>query len=324
MDKILSISVAAYNVETYITELLDDLIRCNVREKLEVLVIDDGATDSTYGIACRYMDNYPGIVKAIHKENGGWGSTVNTGIRLATGRYFKLLDGDDLYDSDNLDRLVAYLERCSSDVVLSPYTRFFDNTSETEVPQNPLFSGTLPREIELDELPVTPFPLEMYSVAFRTEVIKDAGIRITEHSFYTDNEFVAKCMNRCATCSIVPYNVYRYRVGRAGQSVSMEGMRKHYREFETILRSMLLFTRDEIRNAHLRDILFERYRGLSFYYFEVLFALGKEEEYAKACSAYDRWLKQEFPEIYANIRYHPIRLYRLMRYKAFSLAGLLK
>ena len=324
MEKVLSISIAAYNMEKYILELLERLVKCRTLEKIELLVIDDGATDSTYQIACRYMKDYPHVVKAIHKENGGWGSTVNTGIQQATGKYFKLLDGDDYYDIDSLDKLVEYLELCDMDAILSPYTRFTDKSTKMEIPENPVFSISAPKEVRIEDLPITPFTLEMYSLTFRTHLLKDAKISISEHKFYTDNEYVAKSINCCNTLAVVPFNVYFYRVGRDGQSVSIEGMRKHYKEFESVLRSMLLFVRDEVTNQQLKNIFMERYRGLSYYYFEVLFALGNKKEYIEHCKYYDLWLKKEFPVIYSSIKYHPIRILRIMHYRLFGLARLFK
>ena len=64
-------------------------------ELVEILIVDDGSTDDTAKIADAYAEKYPTIVKAIHKENGGHGDAVNTGIAHATGVYFKVVDSDD-------------------------------------------------------------------------------------------------------------------------------------------------------------------------------------------------------------------------------------
>ena len=64
-------------------------------EDVEILIVDDGSTDKTAEIADEYAEKYPTIVKAIHKENGGHGSGVNTGIEKASGLFFKVVDSDD-------------------------------------------------------------------------------------------------------------------------------------------------------------------------------------------------------------------------------------
>jgi glycosyltransferase involved in cell wall biosynthesis len=97
-SKILTVSVSAYNVENYIDEALSKfLVLGDMLNDIEILIIDDGGTDRTKDIALMYAQKYPETYKFIHKQNGGWGSTVNTGIRLASGKYFKQLDGDDYF-----------------------------------------------------------------------------------------------------------------------------------------------------------------------------------------------------------------------------------
>ena len=101
MEKILTVSIAAYNVYNYLNETLTPFLGVKGNDRLEVLIIDDGATDGTLELALEYQEKYPNVFRVIHKENGGWGSTVTTGILNATGKYFKLLDGDDYYNKDS-------------------------------------------------------------------------------------------------------------------------------------------------------------------------------------------------------------------------------
>ena len=84
---------------------LDSLVRGG--DKVEVIVVDDGSTDTTGNIADQYATNNSSIVKVIHKENGGHGSGVNAGLEAATGRYFKVVDSDDWLDSDAYEKLLT-------------------------------------------------------------------------------------------------------------------------------------------------------------------------------------------------------------------------
>ena len=61
---------------------------------VEIIIVDDGSKDETAAIADRYAAEYPDIVKAVHQENGGHGEAVNTGLKNATGKYFKVVDSD--------------------------------------------------------------------------------------------------------------------------------------------------------------------------------------------------------------------------------------
>lgn len=103
IQKLLTIIVPCYNSEDYMKRCLDSLVRGG--DKVEVIVVDDGSTDTTGKIADQYATNNSSIVKVIHKENGGHGSDVNAGLEAATGRYFKVVDSDDWLISDHLNIL---------------------------------------------------------------------------------------------------------------------------------------------------------------------------------------------------------------------------
>ena len=91
--KLLSITVPCYNSEKYMRKCIDSLLPGG--EDVEIIIVDDGSTDGTARIADEYVEKYPDIVKAIHKENGGHGSGVNAGIENASGLFFKVVDSDD-------------------------------------------------------------------------------------------------------------------------------------------------------------------------------------------------------------------------------------
>ena len=91
--KLLSIAIPCYNSQDYMAHCIESLLPGG--EDVEILIVNDGSKDDTAKIADEYAAKYPTIVKAIHKENGGHGSAVNTGIENATGIYFKVVDSDD-------------------------------------------------------------------------------------------------------------------------------------------------------------------------------------------------------------------------------------
>ena len=93
MMKLLTITVPSYNSEAYLDRCMATLLPGG--DEVEILIVDDGSTDRTAEIADEYERKYPNIVRAIHKENGGHGDAVTTGIRNATGLFFKVVDSDD-------------------------------------------------------------------------------------------------------------------------------------------------------------------------------------------------------------------------------------
>ena len=118
--KLLSIAIPCYNSQDYMAHCIESLLPGG--EDVEILIVNDGSKDDTAKIADEYAAKYPTIVKAIHKENGGHGSAVNTGIENATGIYFKVVDSDDWVKED---AYLAILEKLKDgEVARSPGMKY--------------------------------------------------------------------------------------------------------------------------------------------------------------------------------------------------------
>ena len=95
-DKLLTISIAAYNSACTIERTLSSIVNAEkYMPLLDVIVVNDGSTDDTERIARAFAERCPDSIRVISKANAGYGSTVNTAVDAAKGRYFKLLDSDD-------------------------------------------------------------------------------------------------------------------------------------------------------------------------------------------------------------------------------------
>ena len=106
--KLLSVAIPCYNSEDYMENCIKSLLPGG--DDVEILVINDGSCDMTGDIADAYEKKYPGIVRAIHQENGGHGEAVNAGIRNATGLYFKVVDSDDWVEEDAYLKILSKLK----------------------------------------------------------------------------------------------------------------------------------------------------------------------------------------------------------------------
>lgn len=110
MEKILTIIIPAYNMEKFLPYCLDSLLIESRLEDVEVLVINDGSTDRTSAIAHEYEERLHGIVRVIDKNNGNYGSCINVGLKEAAGRYIKILDADDSFDTDNFGLFISFFD----------------------------------------------------------------------------------------------------------------------------------------------------------------------------------------------------------------------
>ncbi|MBQ3393351.1 MAG: glycosyltransferase family 2 protein [Lachnospiraceae bacterium] len=247
MQKILTISIAAYQVGKYIRNTLDSLLGGDLAKDLEIFVIDDGGKDETLEIAKEYAARYPETVIPVHKENGGYGSTLNYGILHATGRYFRQLDGDDWFQKINMRGYLDFLAEAEADLVLTPYNKVY-MTGKTldmdrhrfQVKEGSAWSGKEERPggagIPLSELKEgTLQEIHLHELAIRTDLLKEHGVTLSEKLFYTDNEYVFFPLLYAETITRYPAPIYCYRMGDEGQSVSLQGRIRHWTDAESVL-----------------------------------------------------------------------------------------
>ena len=108
--KLLSVAIPCYNSESYMEHCINTLLTGG--EEVEIIIVDDGsAKDRTAEIADEYARRYPTICRAIHQENGGHGEAVNTGLRNATGIFFKVVDSDDWVNEEAFQEVLETLRR---------------------------------------------------------------------------------------------------------------------------------------------------------------------------------------------------------------------
>ena len=291
MEKILSISIAAYNIEKYICSTIESLINEDVIEKMEILIVSDGSTDNTVKTGKEYEKKYPGSIRVIEKENGGWGSTVNAGIQNARGKYFKLIDGDDQAMTENLPDFVQYLEKNNYDLILTPYIEFIDETGELkekisygEFAGGGISASDIPKDAHVN----------MHECCFKTSLLKDNHIKITEKCFYTDVEFVIRGLSVTKSIGYLDKIIYKYRVARAEQSMSINGFRKHYRDHLKMTYNMLEFEKNYSGNDKVKKVIQNRLKKVVMMQYNIFCFLEGNKEHKREIMQFDRKLKQEY------------------------------
>ncbi len=226
--KILTFVVPCYNSQDYMRHCLDTVVSGG--ERVEVIVVNDGSKDNTEAIALEYMEKYPSIVRVISQENGGHGEAVNTGIRNATGKYFKVVDSDDCISKKNLTKILEVLggmmeEDNQIDMLLSNFV--YDKQGAIHKKVMRYRRAMQPEELLTwdSKIHFNRFQyILMHSVIYRTELLRECELVLPKHTFYVDNIYVFKPLAYVKKFYYLDLNFYKYFIGRDDQSVNEKVM----------------------------------------------------------------------------------------------------
>lgn len=215
MSKILTIIVPMYNMEQYICRCLSSLLPSSSNNQFEVLVINDGSYDNSLSLARQFELKYPNIYRIIDKENGNYGSCINIGLKEAQGKYIKILDADDRFDSTIFPHYLQHLSNVDVDLVISDFV--MRNTLDQVVKH---ITYDLPNYDIFDFQSVPPkINMWMHAVTYKTENLRAINYKQTEGISYTDQEWIFLPMSTVNRISYFPMPLYSYLVGRDGQTM---------------------------------------------------------------------------------------------------------
>jgi glycosyltransferase involved in cell wall biosynthesis len=241
--KTLSVIIAAYDMEAYLPRCLESLVVSDARllSRLEVLVVNDGSKDRTSEVAHAFAAKHPGVVRVIDKENANYGSCVNRGLDEATGVFVKCLDADDWFDTKVFEKYLAFVEPLAAradgpDLIVNDYAMVdAEDRARRRVP-HPDFS--IPEMARL--VAASPLSFAMHAVAYRLDRVRALGYRQTEGISYTDNEWALCPMANVRSCARFDGGaLYRYCIGREGQSVSDVAYLKNFWMYLDVVARML-------------------------------------------------------------------------------------
>ena len=239
-DKILAVIVPSYNMEKYLPKCLGSLVVASeLMERLEVLVVNDGSKDRTSEIAHEFAAKYPKTFRVIDKINGNYGSCINAALRAATGTFVKVLDADDSVDTTGLHEFILFLlelERFSKvDVVFSDYVTV--NESGAVLATN-VYPFSTDEVFGMDKIADSASTMAMHAIAYRTENLRAIGYHQSEGMSYTDTEWCFEPMSTVSTARYFSKVVYRYLVGREGQTVSIAATIRSYPMYLRLLNEL--------------------------------------------------------------------------------------
>ena len=124
-EPIISVIVPVYNVEKYLPQCLDS-IKNQTYTNLEIILVDDGSTDSS-GIICEDYAKSDSRIKLYHKENGGLSDARNYGIERASGQYFTFIDSDDYITKDYVSYLLELAQKNEVKIAIGSHTVCYES-----------------------------------------------------------------------------------------------------------------------------------------------------------------------------------------------------
>lgn len=213
-------------MEDLLPRCLDSLIIPENFEKLEVWIVNDGSKDRSSEIGHEYEAKYPEVFKVIDKPNGNYGSCINVALPKCTGKYVKVLDSDDWFDTNNLNQFIKDLSIYDVDLVITD-TKDVDIFRNTNT--NHRININSHNQI-VDFRKATQYPdflrIQMHFITYRTTIFNEIDYYQTEGISYTDQEWIFSPMTRVKQIVALPYVVYNYLIGREGQTMDSNIFRK--------------------------------------------------------------------------------------------------
>lgn len=239
-EKLLTVCTAAYNAEKYIDFFFESILACKNKDLLEIIIVNDGSTDGTRIIAEDYASRYPDIIKVINKENGGSGSARNVAFKKAVGKYIKLIDADDFVVTSNLEKYLDKLKFVESDVVWNGSYKKYERKNVTE--KYDFSEGYLIPDKRYDLLNDTfflPVDYEMHGVTYKTSLIQENNIKLSEGLPYVDLEYLMLPIPFAKSVIYINMPFYVYRLELPGQSVDPAIQSKKEPQFKKIANRLI-------------------------------------------------------------------------------------
>ena len=307
-EKILSVCVPSYNVQRCLGRCLDSLVSSRYASYLDIIVVDDGSKDCTLEIAQDYEKVYPGIIRAVHKENGGHGSTINKAMELAVGKYFRVVDSDDWIDSSELDKVLSGVlsGEIDTDIVSTNYHIVRLESGES-YPITQDCAVQYGKVMDFSELETGTY-FTMSGIMIKTSALKRMDMRIQENTFYVDVEFILFPIPYVDSVMFVDAYIYKYSQGSAEQSISVDNMVKRYDHHERVLKRIIKYRNNtkmseaqgRYYDSVLKRVIYTHY-GLCLAHDK-----NKKEGYERI-RQFDEYLHSADPELYKWIgRAYPL------------------
>lgn len=222
-----SILVPVYNIERYLEQCVESLLNQTYKCEYEIILVDDGSTDSSGKICDKYAKNNPDKIKVVHKKNEGLVSARQAGIEKANGEYSLFVDSDDFVENNFLETVCELTNKHDQTDIVIFTMNYYDGKNVISKkdyfkPQETVFENENKKEI-YEALISTSYVTSLCLKAVKTKILKDDP---TDYSLYYDNNMAEDWFRSIPALTmakkIVYINkpLYNYRTNEASISRS--------------------------------------------------------------------------------------------------------
>ncbi|MBE7089249.1 MAG: glycosyltransferase [Clostridiales bacterium] len=220
-----SIVVPVYNVEKYLKECLDSIVKQKLKD-IEIICVDDGSKDGSMDILRAY-EKKDKRVKVITKPNAGYGNTMNLGMAAATGEYIGIVESDDWVEKTMFYDLYNTAKKYNAQIVKSDYFEFSTTGGKKETyiqtPTNPRYYNKVISAYDVEE--IYHFAMNTWTGIYKTDFLREFNIRHNETpgASYQDNGFWFKTLSLAGRVVYVDKAYYHYRQDNPNSSINSKG-----------------------------------------------------------------------------------------------------
>lgn len=227
-------------METLLPRCLDSLIVNEGIEKLEIWVVNDGSKDKSSDIGHQYEYKYPGIINVIDKNNGNYGSCINAALPRCTGKYVKVLDSDDYFNSETLIYDIEILENLDVDLMINDFEYVSERRKHKKKQSYSIPSNTIMHLSEIIGMPNVISAIQMHAIIYNKKIFDGMWYKQSECMSYTDQEWVFEPIARCQSCYYLDRPLYFYNICREGQTMDRSQIIKNYDSIIRMTENLIL------------------------------------------------------------------------------------
>lgn len=246
-----SVVIPVYNVEQFLCECVDSVLKQTYQD-YEIILVDDGATDSS-GKMCDEYAQKDSRIKVIHRKNGGLSAARNTGLDAASGEYIYFLDSDDWLKKETLQTLVDTAKKDKSDVVFFDAFVFFTDCEEDpnvyKYERSKQYESAKGQDMLKELLFTDEYRTAVPLMLFKTEYLRNNNLRFREGILHEDELFTYLVYNANGIVSHCHEQFYARRMRAASIMTGSSMLRRYDSMYKIYFELSDMYTKGKLKGT---------------------------------------------------------------------------